>query len=506
LLCSFLFPANRQGAPAATNEEGFTVYDCLIIGCGVTGAALAYELSRYKLKVAVLEKENDVADGTTKANSAIIHAGYDPKPGTLMARLNVEGAALAKELCGKLDVPYQQIGSFVLAFDEADRETLEKLYRQGTENGVPGLELLDGDAARRLEPNLSAEVVAALHAPSAGIVSPWEYALALAETAVRNGVELYLENRVEAIEALSRGWRVTTNAGSYETRCLFNAAGIHAADIHNLALPESFRILPDRGQYYLLDKSEGTRVSKVIFQCPTKVGKGVLVSPTVHGNLIVGPNAEEIADGEDTSTTGEGLQFVKKMAMRSVPSVSFRDSIRNFAGVRAVSDQEDFILGRAAEGFYDLAGIKSPGLTAAPAIARYIVRLAGQDGLALEEKEAIIDERRRVRFQELSMEEKNALIARDPRYGRVICRCETVTEGEIAASLHTPIPPRSVDGVKRRVGAGMGRCQGGFCGPRVLELLARETGAAPDEVLQDKAGSYILVGETKTGNGSSSKD
>ena len=475
------------------------MYDCLIIGCGVTGAALAYELSRYALKVAVLEKENDVADGTTKANSAIIHAGYDPKPGTLMARLNVQGAKLAKEICHKLDVPYQQIGSLVLAFDENDRGTLEKLYRQGKENGVPGLELLEGDAARKMEPNLSEEVVAALYAPSAGIVSPWEYALAMAETAVKNGVELYLQQRVTAIEKLSTGWRVSTHTGSFDTRYVFNAAGVQAAEVHNLALPQSFKILPDRGQYYLLDKSEGQRVSHVIFQCPTKVGKGVLVSPTVHGNLIVGPNAEEIPDGEDTATTGSGLEFVKKMAMRSVPSVNFRDSIRNFAGVRAVSDQEDFILGRAADGFYDLAGIKSPGLTAAPASAKYIVELARQDGLELTEKAGFIDSRRRIRFNELPVEEKNAFIEKDPRYGRVICRCETVTEGEIVAALHTPIPPCSVDGVKRRVNAGMGRCQGGFCGPRVLEIIAREKGIAPTEVLQDKAGSHILVGETKTG-------
>jgi glycerol-3-phosphate dehydrogenase len=475
------------------------LYDCLIIGCGITGAALAYELSRYELSVAVLEKENDVADGTTKANSAIIHAGYDPKPGTLMARLNVEGAALAKEICQKLDVPFQQIGSLVLAFDEADQKTIEKLYRQGKENGVPGLELLDREAVRSLEPNLSEEVVAALYAPSAGIVSPWEYALAMIETAVKNGVKLYRENRVESIERLSGGWRVTTNAGSYDTRTIFNAAGVHAADIHNLALPEGFQILPDRGQYYLLDKSEGTRVGHVIFQCPTKVGKGVLVSPTVHGNLIVGPNAEEIEDGEDTATTGSGLEFVKKMAMRSVPSVQFRDSIRNFAGVRAVSDQEDFIIGRASEGFYDLAGIKSPGLTAAPATAKYIAQLAGQNELTLKEKKEFTDSRRRVRFNELSTEEKNALIREDPRYGRVICRCETVTEGEIVASLHTPVPPCSVDGVKRRVNAGMGRCQGGFCGPRVLEIIAREMGISPKEVLQDKAGSYILMDETKTG-------
>lgn len=474
------------------------MYDVLIIGCGVTGAATAFQLSRYRLKVGILERENDVAMGTTKANSAILHAGYDPKPGTLMAKLNVRGVALAKELCQKLDVPYRNCGSMVLAFSREERPHLEELYRRGVANGVPGLELLNGGAARALEPNLSPEVTAALHAPSAAICSPWEFCLALAETAVKNGVELRLNTALTGLKRTPKGWTVYTNRGELEARFVVNAAGVDAALVHDMAAPHSFDIKPSRGQYYLLDKSEGTRVNRVIFQCPGPAGKGVLVSPTVHGNLIVGPNAEP-SGGHDTATTGEGLAFVRERALRSVPSVSFRESIRNFAGVRAATGREDFILEQAGPGFVDLAGICSPGLSAAPAIGEYAVELLRQAGLALEQKDEFICERHRTRFKELSPDQRAALVEREPAFGRVICRCETVTEGEILEALHGPIPPVSVDGVKRRVNAGMGRCQGGFCGPRVVDILARELHKSPGEIVQDQAGSWLLDRETKGG-------
>lgn len=478
------------------------MYDCIIIGCGIIGAAAAYELSRYRIKAAVLEKSNDVAAGATKANSAIIHAGYDPEPGSKMARLNVEGARLCGELARALGFPYRRIGSMVLAFDAQEREKLRRLYENGRENGVPEISLLDGFAARALEPSLAPEVCGALLAPTAAIVSPWEYALALAQTAVQNGVEIHLESVVRAITPLAggrRGWRVESASGVYETRFILNAAGVHSAEIHQMAAPPAFRILPSRGEYYLLDKEEGARVGRVIFQCPGAAGKGVLVSPTVHGNLIVGPNAEDTADGDDTATTARGLAQVMETVRRSVPSINFRASIRNFSGVRAVSDQEDFIIGEAAPGFFDLAGIKSPGLSAAPAVAREAARLLERAGLLLCEKREFITQRRPRRFCDLTPQEKNEMVRADPRYGRVICRCETVTEGEIVRALHAPIPPCSVDGVKRRTGAGMGRCQGGFCGPRVLEIIARERGMDPAMVLKDAPGTVILTGETKTG-------
>ena len=472
------------------------MYDVVIIGCGIVGAATAFELSKYRLKVGIVERENDVACGTTKANSAIIHAGYDPVPGTLMARLNVRGAALARELCAALDVPYLPCGSLVLGFSPEDQAHLEELYRRGVANGVPDLALLTGDEARAMEPNLSPAVTAALHAPTAAICSPWEYGLALAETAVRNGAELQLETAVTGLTPTEEGWRVETNRGVLEARYVVNAAGLDAQAIHEMAAPPSFAIHPSRGQYFLLDKSEGGRVGRVIFQCPNEKGKGVLVSPTVHGNLIVGPDAEPV-EGDDTSTTSAGLVFVRETALRSVPSVDFRTSIRNFAGVRASTGAKDFIIELSAPHFLDLAGICSPGLSAAPAIGEYAVELLGQAGLALERKADFQASRKRIRFREMSPEEKAKLVAEHPAYGRVICRCETVTEGEILDALAGPIPPRSVDGVKRRAGAGLGRCQGGFCGPRVVELLAREQHRSPGDIPQERAGSWLLVRETK---------
>ncbi len=279
---------------------------------------------------------------------------------------------------------------------------------------------------------------------------------------------------------------------------MVNAAGLDAQAVHEMAAPPSFAIHPSRGQYFLLDKSEGGRVGRVIFQCPNEHGKGVLVAPTVHGNLIVGPNSEPVA-GDDTSTTASGLAYVRQTALRSVPSVDFRASIRNFAGVRAVADTGDFVISEAAPRFLDLAGICSPGLSAAPAIGEYAAELLAKSGLALERKADFTASRKRVRFRELPPEEKARLAAERPAYGRVICRCETVTEGEILDALAGPIPPRSIDGVKRRAGAGLGRCQGGFCGPRVLELLAREQGRSPGDIPQDKAGSWLLACETKGG-------
>lgn len=473
--------------------------DVLVIGCGIVGAAAAMELSKYQLQVAVLEKENDVANGTTKANSAILHAGYDPVPGTLMARLNVRGVELAKELCEKLDVPYRQCGSLVLAFTPAECGTLETLRQRGEANGVPGLRVLTGAEAREMDPQLSDQVQAALYAPTAAICSPWEYCLALAETALRNGARLHLETQVTGMEKQAEGWLVHTDQGDFAARYVINAAGVCADVVHDMALPHAFSIRPSRGEYYLLDKSEGSRVSHTIFQCPNENGKGVLVSPTVHGNLIVGPNAAPV-EGNDTATTADGLEFVRTTAAKSVPQIAFGQSIRNFAGVRAHgAEVNDFIL-QEQEGFVDAAGICSPGLSAAPAIAEYLVELLREAGLELVPKEDFVCQRRRVRFKELSPEQRAELVRQDPAYGRVICRCETITEGEILEAMKGLIPPRSVDGVKRRVNAGMGRCQGGFCGPRVVEILARELDLTPQQVQQDQKGTWLLWGETKGGS------
>lgn len=475
------------------------MYDVIIIGCGVVGAATAYQLSRYQLNVAVLEAGNDVADGTTKANSAIIHAGYDPEPGTLMAKLNVEGSRMAAEICKKLQVPYAQIGSLVLAFDDEDMHTVQTIYLRGKANGVPELSILDGQQTRALEPNLSEAVKGALYAPTAGIVNPWEFALAMAEVAVKNGVELFLESPVTAIRSVEDGYEVCSGERVWKSRYVVNAAGIFADQVHGLLEEPDFCIKPARGEYYLLDKSQGQQVSRVIFQCPNQNGKGVLVSPTIHGNLIVGPNAESVMDRFDLGTTRAGLDFVRERALCSVPGLNLRENIRNFAGLRANSNQSDFIIRESPTlpGFFDLAGIKSPGLSSAPAIGCYLAELLDQAGCVLREKDHFDDSRTHVLFKELPEEEKSALIRRDPSYGRVICRCETITEGDILASLRTPIPPRTINGVKRRCNAGMGRCQGGFCSPRVHEILARELGVPPEDILMDQPGTYLITGETK---------
>ena len=476
------------------------MYDVVIIGCGVVGAATAYRLARYRLHTLVLEANNDVANATTKANSAILHAGYDPEPGTKMAALNVEGNRMALDICRKLDVPVRQTGSMVLAFAPEQLPHLQMLYDRGVANGVPGLELLSGDAARALEPNLSGEVCGALLAPSAAVVDPWGLALAMIEVAVQNGVELRRSAPVTGIRPKEGGGFVlATPQGEVETRFVVNAAGVDADRVHRLLEPIPWQTRPNRGEYYLLDKSEGGRVSRVIFQCPGPEGKGVLVAPTVHGNLIVGPNAEPVTDRRDLGNTAAGLAFVKARAVQSVPSIRFGENIRNFSGIRANTDQSDFIIQWSENhpGFLDLAGIKSPGLTSAPAIGKLAADMLGEAGLPLAEKPDFIDERHVVRFRHASPAEKAALIAKDPRYGRVICRCETITEGEILDAIHSPVGATTVNGVKRRCNAGMGRCQGGFCGPRVQAILARELGVSPTEILMDQAGSWVLCGETK---------
>ncbi len=493
-------------------------YDVVIIGCGTSGAAIAMSLARFDLKVAVLEKENDVATGTTRANSGILHAGYDPVPGTLMAKLNVRGVEIAKELAKKLNFAYEPIGSLVLAFSGKDMETLKVLKARGEANGVKGVKILTKEEVLKIEPLVSDQVVAALYAPSA-ICSPWEFCLTMAETAVLNGVELYLDTEVKGIERLGEmapgacGWKVlavrnkdTLHAANaavssdvedleFKARFVVNAAGIFAGDIHDMASPHSFDIFMDRGEYYLMDKAEGFRARHTIFQCPNEDGKGVLVSPTVHGNLIVGPNSERIKT-DDYSCTSAGLATVKKSAVRSVPSIDFRNNIRNFAGLRARSNSADFIIGEAkgAPGFIDVAGICSPGLSSAPAIGEYVTELLGKLGLKLNKKpEGLKYYQEPPHFKDLSEEEKNALIAKDPSYGRVVCRCESITEGEMRDAMRSPIPPRSVDAIKRRTMAGLGRCQGGFCGPQVVKLLAQNLGLTEDRILQNSAGSWMVI-------------
>ena len=481
------------------------VYDVAIIGAGITGCAAAFELSRTTARVALLDRDSDVAAGATRANSGIVHAGYDPLPGTRMARCNVEGNALLHQYAGELNLPFRPTGSLVLALSQEELSTLRTLYARGLQNGVPGLRLLSAEEARAREPALTPEVRGALYAPTAGVIGPWETALAFAETAVVNGAdflpccEVTGIRRAEGPGGEKALFVLTTGRGTVCARRVVNAAGARADQVNDLLAPPRLHIRPNRGQYYLLDRTQGGTVGMVIFQCPTAAGKGVLVAPTAHGNLIVGPDAQDIADPDDTATTAAGLAFVAAQARRSVPALSLRDSIRNFAGVRAVCGEEDFILEESAAcpGLITLGGIKSPGLTSAPAIARECVELLKRSGLALPPRAGFRLCPRPVRFRDLSPEGRAAAVRRNPLYGRVVCRCEDVTEGEIADAVRSPIPARSVDGVKRRAGTGMGRCQGGFCSPRVAAVLAREWGVPLTAVEQDRPGSFLLTGRTR---------
>lgn len=478
------------------------MYDVTIIGAGISGCSLAYELSKYNVNALLLEKENDVSVGTTKANSAIVHAGYDPEPGSKMAEYNVKGCAYTKELCEKLDVPYKNIGSLVVAFADDEMKTVQELYDRGNENGVPGLEIWDAEKLSKEEPNLSKEAKGALYAPTAGVVSPWELAIALAEVAAKNGVEVKLNTEVTNIEKAEGGYKISTNQGEIETKYVVNCAGIFADQVNEYINEKKFTIVPNKGEYYLLDKSQGELVNHVIFQCPNEKGKGVLVSPTVHGNLIVGPNSVP-TDSSDLGTTLDGLEFVREAALKSVPNINYRESIRNFAGLRARTGVHDFFIyeDEVNKGFFNMAGMASPGLTSACAISRELVQTMGEAGLELKENESFDEDRHVVRFKHMSHEERAELVKKNPLYGKIICRCETVTEGEIVDALHRPIVPTSVDGIKRRCNAGMGRCQGGFCGPRVQEIIARELGIPQEEVVKDRVGMNIITGETKVVGG-----
>ncbi|WP_252230091.1 NAD(P)/FAD-dependent oxidoreductase [Clostridium sp. ZBS15] len=476
------------------------MYDVAIIGAGVIGASIFRELTKYNLKVAVLEKEKDVSMGTSKANSAIVHAGFDPKIGTLMAKYNVKGNEMYEDLCKELDVPFKRNGSLVVAHSEEEMQTVRDLCENGTKIGVRNLRVIDKEELLKMEPNLTDEVHGALYAPTGGIVGPFEFTIALCENGVTNGGEIKLKKEVSSIKKENGIFIIeTTDGEKVEAKYIVNAAGLFADKVHNMICKETFNITPRTGEYYVMDKSQGKIVSHTIFPCPSKMGKGILVSPTIHGNLIIGPDAIDIEDKEDLGTNGEGLDAIRESAMHTTTKINFRESIRNFAGLRATPSTGDFIIEENDEvkGFVDAAGMKSPGLTSAPAVAEAVVEILGNAGLKLTKKDNFIAKRHQVHFMELSAEEKAEMIKKNPQYGRMICRCESITEGEIVDSIKRSFGTLSLDGVKRRCRPGMGRCQGGFCGPRVQEIIARECGVKLEEVVQEKDGSYILTGKTK---------
>lgn len=474
------------------------MYDVAIIGAGVVGSACARVLSRYQLSVALVEKAADVAMGASRANSAIVHAGYDCKPGTLMARFNVAGNALYDTWCRELDVPLVRCGSLVLAFDEEDEKQLATLMEYGKANGVPGLSIISGEEVLKMEPNINPEVKSALLAKTGGITCPYEMTQACADNAKENGVEIITDF---AVTAISRGdhFEITAEDGrKISARYIVNAAGLYADDISKLAGGEAFEITPRQGEYMLLDRSAGQVVKTVIFQTPSKMGKGILVSPTVDGNLFAGPTARDTNDKTDTATTVEGMAEIRKFSRKSVPSIPLNRVITSFTGIRATPHPHDFIIGVSEKqpGLIQCAGICSPGLTSAPAIAQYVPELLEKAGLELKEKESYNPNRKHIkRFAHMTDEERKQAIAEDPRYGRVICRCETITEAEIVQAIARGA--RTLDGVKRRCRAGMGRCQGGFCAPRVMEIISRETGIPMCELTKFGGRSKLLVGRIK---------
>ncbi|MCR1898948.1 NAD(P)/FAD-dependent oxidoreductase [Irregularibacter muris] len=479
------------------------MYDIVIIGAGIIGTFIARELSRYKLNIALIDKENDVANGTTKANSAIVHAGFDAKPGSKMARFNVEGNAMFDKICNDLDVEFNRIGSLVIGFSEEEMKELQKLYQRGLENHVPDMEIIDKKRVKELEPNISDNVVGALYAATGGIVGPWEMAIALAENAIENGVELLLNHEVKDIQKTQKGYELLTSEGPMQAKCIINCAGVYADHINNMIAKPTFKINPRRGQYFVLDRDARNIVNTVVFQCPTKLGKGILVTPTVHGNILVGPDAEDLDDRENLSTTADRLEYIKEIAKLTMEKIPYHMTITTFAGLRAEPSTGDFIIeeSKDAKGFINVAGIKSPGLTSSPAIAQYVVGLVGKILGNLEEKAEFNPTRRKlIRFDQLSQEEKEETIKRDSRFGRIICRCEHITEGEIVDIIKRKAGATTVDGVKRRARPGTGRCQGGFCGPRVVEILARELGKDMAEILKDGRNSNVLTEKTHKGS------
>ncbi len=475
------------------------MYDIVIIGGGVTGGMIARELMRYQLSVCILEKENDVAKGATRANSAIVHAGFDAHEGSLKARMNVRGSEQMEAVCRELGVKYRRNGSLVIGFSDEDRAMLECLLERGQKNGVKGLELLDRDAVKALEPNVSDKVTCALHAPTGAIICPYELCIAAIGNAMDNGAELRCNFEVAHISRDESGYTViATDGETVKARRVINAAGVYADAIARMVGDESFSIHPRRGEYILLDRAVGGLVEHTLFRTPGKMGKGILVTPTVDGNLLVGPTSEDRADKADTATTQAGLSRVMQEAGEDLAGgIPFGQSITSFCGLRAVGDTGDFII-NIWDGFIHVAGIESPGLSSAPAIAEYVIELLRTDGVVLTEKSDYDPHRAAYHaFREASVEKKNAMIAQDPAYGRVICRCETLTEGEIVEAIRRNPPACDIDGVKRRTRAGMGRCQGGFCGTYVMELIARECGIPFEDVTKAGGESRMVVGKTK---------
>ena len=478
------------------------MYDIIVIGAGVVGTCIARELSKYQANVCVIDKADDVASGTSKANSGIVHAGYDCKPGTLMAKLNVRGNELLYQLADELDFPIKKNGSLIVCTVESERGKLDELLDQANKNGVPDARIVERDELLQMEPNLSSNAVAALYVPTGGIICPFNLAIAMGENAAVNGVEFKFETKVENIVKKDGYYELDTNKGPLEAKIVVNAAGVYADVMHNMVSEKKMKIVARKGEYLLMDKELGNYFHATIFPLPGPMGKGVLTAPTIHGNMFVGPSATDIEDKEGVNTTQEIINDLVDKASNSYLTkdrLPMNKVITSFAGLRAHEEHHEFIVEEVADapGFFDAAGIESPGLTSSPAIAEMMVGLI-QDKYHFPKNENFNGKRIGiVHMEDLTMEEKNEMIKKNPQYGNIVCRCEMVTEGEIVDAINRPLGARSLDGIKRRTRQGMGRCQAGFCTPRTMEILSRELGIPMTEITKKGEGSNMLVGKIK---------
>ena len=475
------------------------MYDVVIIGAGIIGGSIFRELSKYEINILALENENDVAMGATKANSAIIHAGFDPPVGTMMSKYNVSGNRMYENLCAELSVPYENNGALVIAFSENDLKAIEKLYSRGKAAGVSNLNILSKDETLKKEPSLNKEIFGALYAETSSIICPFQYTVALFENGIFNGGRLCLNEEVIKIETLGSDFVIHTKKSIFKTKFIINAAGIYADKIHNMVLPEEFSINSRLGEYIIFNKDQGELFDSTIFQCPSINGKGVLVSKTVHGNLFIGPSATNIASKDDVSTTEDGLEYIKKMAKKTSRKIDFKKPLKNYAGNRAIPSTDDFIIknSKKLKNFIDVAGIKSPGLTCAPAIAKDVVLILKDVGLKLREKENFYPIRKQINFLELTSKEKNEIILKDKNFGKIICSCENITKGEILDAMDRCFGVPSVGSIKRRCRASMGRCQGNYCVPIIVKMISRKYNIPENLVNLDSNGSNMLLKRTK---------
>lgn len=466
--------------------------DIIVIGAGVVGCSIARELSKYNLDVLVVEKNSDVSEGISKGNSGIVHAGYNEKIGTLKAKLNIEGNKIFDDLSRDLQFPFKRNGAFILAFKDEEMKTLESLKENGEKLGVEGLEILTREEALNIEPNLNKEIVGVLNVKTSGIVSPYEMTIALAENAAENGVEFKLNSKVTNIEKISERYKVTLNNKEVVSgRIIINASGLEGAFLNNLVSMTKREINPVKGEYCLFDKVAGAMINKTLFQVPNKLSKGVLVTPTAEGNLLVGPNAVE---GKTLETSREGIDEILDKSKKSIKELPVARILNTFSGIRPKTKEGDFIIEEVedAKNFINVIGIDSPGLTAAPAIGVYIVNMI-KEKLDLVEKKNFKKTREKiVRFAELSLEEKNRLIKEKPAYGHMVCKCEFVTEGEIVEAIHRPIKALTVDAVKRRTRASMGGCQGVGCTLPISKILSRELGIDISDINKNSEGSPVV--------------